>query len=145
MTGDDGLERLVDRALKGSSDRAAPATLVPRVFEELAARSALPWYHRTFFHWPLAARAAFIAGCAALIAGTARGHVDTLVGGVSVPGFGAARSIAFALRDVGRQLTDAIPISWWYGGLGLGAGLYVGLFGLAAVGYRLLYLKPSTR
>src|ERR1700738_3597831 len=61
------LERLLDRALRELPLRRAPLTLESRVFGELQRRAALPWWRRSFAHWPLLARAAFLVICGVLI------------------------------------------------------------------------------
>ena len=67
-TPEEELERLVDRALHDLPLRRAPHTLESRVFAELERRAALPWWRRSFAHWPLPARSAFLVICIALIA-----------------------------------------------------------------------------
>lgn len=141
----DELERFAQRALHGLPDLKAPAALEARVLGALAARGALPWWRRSFGDWPGAARVGFVLLSLALVALTvqlgtgarlsavpaewlARG--DALIGGVG--GF-------FAL--VGRL----VPTGWLAAALAVGAGLYAALFGLGAVLYRYVYLRPLPR
>src|SRR6185437_10884347 len=63
----DPLEQLLDRTLHPLPLRRAPPTLQSRVLEELQRRAALPWWRRSFAHWPSAARAGFVLVCLALI------------------------------------------------------------------------------
>ena len=54
------LERLVDELLRDQPLRHAPNTLEAHVFAEIARRAALPWWRKSFTHWPLLARVAFL-------------------------------------------------------------------------------------
>src|ERR1700686_3573047 len=63
----DPLERLLDRTLRELPLRRAPPTLEARVCSELKRRAARAWWRRSFAHWPVPARAAFLAICAVLI------------------------------------------------------------------------------
>ncbi len=65
---DEDLEQLIDRELRRLPDRAAPETLMPRVMRAIAARREAPWWRKSFAHWPLAARWAFLTGSCALSA-----------------------------------------------------------------------------
>ena len=56
------LEAAVHRVLRGLPERKAPAGLEGRVLAELARRAALPWWRKSFAHWPAAIRAGFFAG-----------------------------------------------------------------------------------
>ena len=62
------LARLFERALRDVSLRRAPATLEARVLCELRRRASLPWWRRSFSHWPVLARAGFGVGSAVLMA-----------------------------------------------------------------------------
>lgn len=55
------LEQALDRELRRLPDLVAPASFAPRVMEAIARRAALPWWRRSFVHWPVAARLAFVA------------------------------------------------------------------------------------
>jgi hypothetical protein len=59
---DPRLAEQIHRALRQLPDLAAPRTLLPRVL------AALPWWRRAWWHWPLAAQAAFLALALALAA-----------------------------------------------------------------------------
>ena len=57
------LQRLIDRACREQPALQAPATLAARVMQGIARRQALPWWRRSFGHWPLAVRAGFTLAC----------------------------------------------------------------------------------
>ncbi len=140
----EALERLLDRTLKELPLRRAPATLQSKVLAELERRAALPWWRRSFGHWPRSARAAFLVLCAAL-AGLA------LVGGIaaideigSLPFTHDALATMTAAADLAALVARYAPPTWVYDLLVLCALLYGVLFGLGAVAYRTLYLQPRT-
>lgn len=62
------LEHMIDRELRRLPERPAPATLIPRVMQAVAARRALPWWRKSFAHWPVPARILFLAGSSSLAA-----------------------------------------------------------------------------
>lgn len=143
------LERFVHRTLRELPPRRAPRSLEQRVLAELERRAALPWWRKSFVHWPLAARAAFLVLCI----GIAK---LVLLGGVWVmAGFDAAQfREAFATpltwMDTGLTVVHAIsgffdillrniPTWWMYAALAFVGSLYVVLFGLGAAAYRVLY------
>lgn len=136
-------ERLLDRALRALPLRRAPPTLESRVLRELERRAALAWWRRSFPHWPLLARAAFLVICAVLIRAA-------FLGGAAV--MAAVRSLGWA-RDVGMLMSSganlaallarSAPPAWLYEGIAVCAMLYVALFGLGAALYRTLYLQPA--
>jgi hypothetical protein len=138
----EALERLLDRALHELPLRRAPPTLESRVIRELNRRAALPWWGRSFAHWPLLARACFLVICVALI------RVAFLGGAAAVAGI---RDLSW-VRDVGgftastanliTVLARIQPPTWVYAGIAVCALLYVVLFGLGAAVYRALYLQP---
>jgi len=137
----EALERLLGRALRDLPLRRAPATLESRVFGELQRRAALPWWRRSFAHWPPLARAVFLVICGALI------KLAFLGGATAVAG---ARSLSWA-REAGMLVASAgnlaaviahTPPAWVYEALAVCAVLYAILFGLGAAVYRALYLQP---
>lgn len=139
----DGLERLLDRTLRELPLRAAPQTLEARVFGELERRASLPWWRRSFTHWPPAARVLFVVICGASI-GLA------FVGGAAA--IANIRSLSWA-RDIGvlmasggnllALLSRTEPPAWLYESIAVCAALYAVLFGLGAALYRTLYLQPA--
>jgi hypothetical protein len=133
----------LDRALRELPLRRAPTSLESRVLRELERRALLPWWRRSFTHWPLAARAAFLVVCAAAaglaISGGAAAAAD-------VRSLVWAREIAALMASGGSLLTllaRIAPPPWLYEGIAVCAVLYAILFGLGAVLYRTLYLQPT--
>ena len=63
---DDAMEQWLDRELRRLPDRPAPATLMPRVMQAIAARKALPWWRKSYAHWPFVARITFLIGSSGL-------------------------------------------------------------------------------
>jgi hypothetical protein len=102
----------------------------------------LPWWRRSFTHWPLTARAAFLVICGAsaglAIAGAAVAAAD-------VRSLYWAREIGAFMASGGSLVTllaRIAPPLWLYVGIAVCAVLYAVLFGLGAVLYRTLYLQP---
>jgi hypothetical protein len=138
----DPLEHLFDRTLRELPLRRAPPALESRVFAELERRASLPWWRRSFAHWPLTARAAFLLICTALaglaIAGAAAAIADvrSLYWAREIGGLVSAGGSLVAL------LSGIAPPLWFYQGIAVCAVLYAALFGLGAALYRTLYLQP---
>ena len=145
----DELERLLEEAMKDLPLRRAPSTLEARVLGELARRAALPWWRRSFGHWPLFARALFVVICAGLI------RLAFMEGAVAVAGVHSLHESGVLplswVRDVGvlaaaagnlmALLARTAPPSWVYEGIAVCAVLYAVLFGLSAAVYRTLFLQ----
>ena len=64
---DEALQRLLDRTLRELPPRRAPASLEALFLNELERRAALPWWRRSFMHWPAPARIAFLVISGALV------------------------------------------------------------------------------
>jgi hypothetical protein len=139
----DPQERLFDRALHELPLRRAPPTLESRVLRELQRRAALPWWRRSFGHWPLPARGAFLAICLALT------WLAFIGGAAAVAGVNSLfwpRRIALVMVSAGNlaaPLAHIVPPQWLYDGVAIGAVLYAMLFGLGAALYRALYLQST--
>src|SRR4051812_1882703 len=56
----DRLERLIHRTLRELPPQRAPLSLEQRVLAEIERRAALPWWRKSFVHWPVAARWMFV-------------------------------------------------------------------------------------
>lgn len=67
------LEAEIDRELKALPELRAPATLMPRVLDAIAARSAVPARRQLWQSWPVGLRMASLALFLALFAGLCLG------------------------------------------------------------------------
>ena len=138
----DSLQGLLERTLHELPLRRAPPTLESRVLCELQRRAALPWWRRSFAHWPLPARAVFVVICGALIRLAFLGGAAAVAGALSLSW---AREIGVLMASGGNLATllaRTLPVSWLYEGIAACAVLYAVLFGLGAAVYRTLYLQP---
>lgn len=139
----DPQERLLEDTLRDLPLRRAPAALESRVLLELQRRAALPWWRRSFGHWPVPARGAFLAFCLALI------WVAFIGGALAVAGvssLSSAQRIAMVMVSAGNlatSLAHIVPPQWLYDGIAICAVLYAVLFGLGAAVYRALYLQST--
>jgi anti-sigma factor RsiW len=145
------LERLIHRTLRELPARRAPSTLEQRVMAEIERRAALPWWHQSFAHWPLAARAAFLLVSAGLAAVVWNGTVWAF-GGFEAAQFQHIfatqlgwienmRVLSHAIVGFGEIIIRNIPALWLYGSLAIAAALYATFFGLGAAAYRSLYAR----
>ena len=57
---DPRLESLIDGELKQLPPVPAPSGLLPGVMSAIAARARVPWWQRSWWDWPLVAKAAFL-------------------------------------------------------------------------------------
>jgi hypothetical protein len=139
------LESLIHRHLRALPERPAPPALESRVLLALARQAALPWWRRSFVHWPAGVRYLFILALAAVATGIlAFGRSQVTAQALSelalrFPWVAFLQSIGASLLDTGRAVFNSIPPVWLYG---LGALLvvcYGGLLGLGAALYRAFY------
>jgi len=147
---DEALERLLEGTLRELPLRRAPVSLESRVFGELERRASLPWWRRSFMHWPAPARAAFLLMCGALVALAFMGGAAA-VAGLSTLLESDAPSLSWAHQigafmgsavNLATLLARTLPVAWLYQGIAVCAVLYAVLFGLGAAVYRTLYLQP---
>jgi hypothetical protein len=137
---DPKLEQLVHHMLRELPPRQAPESLEGRVLKELARLAALPWWRRSFAHWPGVVRLAFLSLCLGLSA------LTFIVGGRLVASLAPARKWSDSLDwlrtvvEAAGSLAHAIPSMWLYEGLAVAALLYGFMFALGAAAYRTLYL-----
>ncbi len=141
------LERLVGRVLADLPPKQAPGTLENRVLAAIT-RAALPWWHQSFLHWPMAARFVFLATSVGFVklglslwdlVTAALTSIETTEMAVAAPGISwmrAAVDLAFSLGTAWRALSVSIPSLWLYAGGGMILTLYVLFFGISALGYR---------
>jgi hypothetical protein len=140
---DEPVERMVDQALAALPLRRAPRTLAARVLGELQRRASLPWWRRTFAHWPLPARAAFLAMCAVSIGMALQGAAAAAAAVQSLAWARQAGMVLVSGASLAASLVHAALPAWFYAGIAIFALLYACLFGLGAAAYRTLYLQPS--
>lgn len=145
----DPLEKLINDTVRGLRARRAPRSLESRVLAEIARREALPWWRRSWTHWPAAVRGGFLVVSATVAAAMIMSCIHLLRGGSAdaaaqtfVRPWQILKSIwaaCAALGSMGHNLVEIIPPVWLYGSLGAIALLYVTVFGLGAAAYRTLY------
>jgi hypothetical protein len=138
----DKLEEWLDKTLRELPPRAAPGTLEARVMGELRRRATKPWWQRSFAHWPPPARVVFVAMAMCMTA-------LVTVGSLHAPDLLSMLPLAQIMRLVAAATalaaapTHLVSPAWMTAALAAGTLLYVMLFGLGAVAYRTLYLKPQ--
>ncbi len=141
------LETLIGRVCREQPALKAPAGLGARIVAEIERRAALPWWRRSFVHWPVTMRAVFVAVCAALIWASSNPAVMRLSGSLDAPLSWAFRTgvrlsmINGEFSRVASTLAHSMSPLWLYGaGLGV-CSLYVLFAGLCAATYRTLYVS----
>ena len=145
------LERSVHRALRELPARPAPRSLEQRVLAEIARRAALPWWRKSFVHWPVAARAVFIVALAGVVKLVLMGGVWVMAGFDAVQ-FRAAFATQLGWMEGGLAVVRAtadfldilirnLPPLWLYGGAAVVALAYAALFGLGAAAYKALHAR----
>jgi hypothetical protein len=138
------LARAIDEVVRRQPPLKAPASLEARVFAEIARRAQQPWWAKSFAHWPLAARIAFVVACGAV----AKLAIELTMWGVSsvstatnavtaAPQVTTLQAVTGALA----ALLSNIPGQWIQLGLLLIVGVYAAVFGLGAAAYRALYVS----
>ena len=138
------MERQIDRLLRALPLRRAPASLQARVLGQLERRAALPWWHRSFAHWPLGARAAFLLVCGASIRLAFLGSTTAAAGVRSLSWARQVGMLASSGGHLAALIAPTAPPAWLYEGVAFCAVLYAVLFGLGAAVYR-LYLRAPAR
>jgi hypothetical protein len=148
---DEKLERLIHRTLRDLPRRRAPGTLEARVLAELERRAALPWWHKSYAHWPVAVRVAFLVGTAAVAAGLVAA-LFSMMHVVNPAQLAAGATDRFAWLATTRGLLDAgasaagamwrsIPPLWLFGAFTFVAACYATLLGVGAAAYRTLHVQ----
>ena len=148
------LEAATRALLRGIPDRRAPSGLEGRVMAELARRAALPWWRKSYAHWPSVARLGFVAvsALACIAAVSALVALSASQGGHQVEG---SLSSSFArlllIRDVltsadgtVRHLIAAVPPLWLYGTAACIAAFYGALAAIGAATYRAVSFARQT-
>lgn len=147
----DPLERAIHRTLRELPPRRAPQALEQRVLAEIARRVALPWWRKSFAHWPLVARAAFLVLCIGTVKMVLMGSVWVMAGfdpaqfreafAVQFTWMESGLAVVQAIKGFGEIMLRNIPTLWLYGAAAFIATMYVALFGLGAAAYRTLYAQ----
>jgi hypothetical protein len=144
----DKLEKSIHRMLRSLPDRKAPAGLEARVLAEIGRRSSLPWWRKSFAHWPSAVRAGVFAvsglAAAALVAGLFVLSRSTGAHEVA-SGISSARAWIVISRDLftavgakASSLLASVPTPWLYGGAAAIALCYAAVAAAGAATYRAL-------
>ena len=137
------LERLIEGALSGLPLRRAPEMLQRQVLDEIARRAAAPWWRRGFAQWPIAARAGFVVVCLMLAGLSLSSGVTHQFGTQTLTWAQPLIGLMASMGAVAALAASLVPLPLIYLALGVGALLYVLLFGLGAFAYRTLYLQHS--
>jgi hypothetical protein len=148
------LERAIHRTLRELPARRAPRSLESRVLAELARLEALPWWRKSFVHWPLPARLAFLLVSAGLIALVALAGIGGGAGLDVLPlrslfprefvWFESVAVVYHAIRNFGEIVVRNIPPLWLYGGLAFIAAMYAACFGLGAAAFKALHAQDNS-
>jgi hypothetical protein len=139
------LEKSLHAALRDQPALRAPSSLEQRVRAEIARRAARPWWQRSFSAWPALPRAAFFAlsGCAACISVAATLMLLNGPGaefaGLFLQKISTMREAVQTLAVAGGRLLSTISPGWFYLAGAIVVAAYVGLLGLGAAAYRLLW------
>jgi hypothetical protein len=146
------LERAIHETLRGLPVRRAPRSLEHRVFAELQRRAALPWWAKSFGHWPVAARAVFVLLSMAMVKLVFAATLWAMAGfensvlqealATPVAWFESACTVGRGIASFFDILLRNIPALWLYAGLAIIATLYATLFGLGAAAYKALRAHP---
>ncbi len=142
------LEQWTRQTLRELPPRRAPHSLQLRVLAEIERRVALPWWRKSFGHWPLVAQMAFVLVCAGLVRIAWMGGV-WMMAGFDPAQFRTVFAQPYAWMESASAIVQAfsgfcdimlrsIPPLWIYGGLAVFAAMYATLFGLGAAAYKAL-------
>lgn len=141
------LAHVVDKLCKQQPLRKAPTDMYARVMREVQLRKSLPWWRKSFLHWPLMMQALFVV--AALL--TAKGAL-MLGSWFDANAVATAKTItqesslvqgSSALLSISNHLSSLfahiVPSSWMYlAVLSVGA-IYLVLIGVGVATYKTLY------
>jgi hypothetical protein len=144
----DQLEASIHRVLRALPDRKAPFSLEGRVLAELSRRASLPWWRKSFAHWPSAVRGCFFVLAAAAVALVVAGLFvlgRSPGAGEITSGIAASRAWLVIGRDVVavagfkvKAFLAAIPPLWLYGGTAVLGLCYAAVAAAGAATYRAL-------
>jgi hypothetical protein len=144
-------EEILDRELDQLPERQAPETLMPRVIAAIEARAKQPWWQRSWWTWPPAARllsVLLITGIlVACINVSLMGWESSLFGALTAKAgsvLSAAGVLLRCLEVVGGSLALVLRSvnGWALAGLGLvGVIMYLSCVGLGTLIYRVAYVR----
>jgi hypothetical protein len=144
----DPLRQLIDRKLRELPLQRAPIDLQARVWAGLRQQASLPWWRKSFSHWPLVARVALVVLClgvsampmlltSQMNAGSRNAELATLLN----TSFSWADSVAGymqALLDFMGLLLRHAPAAWLFGAAITSGLLYAAFISLGGAVYRTL-------
>lgn len=145
------LEQKIHAVLRQQPARRAPMSLEARVMREIARRQALPWWHKSFAHWPAGVRVAFMVVATGLLAAAVLASMQ-LTGLISMqaatallrPVVDAAatlKSAGVALGAVVKSFVPGLSQSWLYVALGVIGAAYAMMVGIGATAYRVFWQR----
>ncbi|MBX3744228.1 MAG: hypothetical protein KF833_02875 [Verrucomicrobiae bacterium] len=142
------LEQAVDRALRALPERSAPATLMPRVRQAIAERQRLPWWRKSFQHWPGPARWMFLGlttALAVLVLSAGWGGSDgagyrwMAQEALAVAGYlEVAAGVLGTLTNAGLAVAGTLGPAWIWGAAAVAGACYLTTLGLGTFCYRLV-------
>jgi hypothetical protein len=138
------LENLIGQVLHEQPLRRAPRTLEARVFAALERRAAVPWWHKSFMHWPVAARVAFLIASVGFVQIALKAAAWIVAGVDSAPVVAGIQSEAgwiAVLMAAADSVARSVPQEWIWGAIAVIAVMYLALFGLGAAAYKALYVR----
>lgn len=144
----DKLETSIHRVLRGLPDRKAPFSLEGRVLAELGRLASLPWWRKSFAHWPAAVRAGFFLGgglaaalvvAGAFLLGRSQGALEVTAGfSTAFAWLAVARDVVAGAAFKARSVAATVPPLWLYGGAATLALCYASVAAAGAAAYRAL-------
>jgi hypothetical protein len=151
------LERLINEGLSAQPPLSAPRTLQAHVWAELERRAALPWWHRSFRHWPVSMRVLFVLTALGVVwlvlSANAWSQATQAATQLAAPVSGQFTWLQHAgvvlamlgslCSDTAQTLLQHIPGLWLYGGIALVIAMYTMLAGIGVAAYRTMEHAPS--
>ena len=118
---------------------------------EIARRQALPWWHKSFAHWPAGVRLAFMVVATGLMAAAVLASMQ-LTGVISLqaatallrPVVDAAatlKSAGVALGSMVKSFVPGLSQTWLYIALGVIGAAYAMMVGIGATAYRVFWQR----
>lgn len=148
------LEHLLQKTLRELPPRRAPASLEQRVLAELGRRAALPWWRKSYAHWPLLARCAFLLSSAVIAKAVIMSTVWIMLGFESSSAAAAVATpvvwllsfadLASSWVEFAGAVLSSVPRFWIYAGVVCLTAMYATLFGVGAFVYRLFHGNRHT-